>query len=339
MKRPTLRDIAEKAGVSHVTVSMALRDHPRIAEETRERIKKIARQIGYRPDPVLAALNVYRCESRKPKYQATLAWLNFHRIPVKEHGFECHMFKGAQERCDELGYLLEEFQIEKLGISLNQLSRILYSRNIQGVIFAPQSRSMRQIGLKEFAWNQFSVISLGFSLMSPKLDVVIDGQYRAARLVVQKLKSLGYRRIGFVTDADYNERTDGNLLGGYLCEQFRFPLENRITPLILDSVDDPAPLREWFQCYQPDAVFDVNGYLSQNLTPKELGRCGIATHGNWGGGCAGVDQNIPLIGRVAVNELVAMIHANIQGIPAVPRRILVEGTWVDGGLGPRAAFQ
>ncbi len=43
----TIKDIALKAGVSHSTVSRALRDHPAISAKTKAHIKKIARELGY----------------------------------------------------------------------------------------------------------------------------------------------------------------------------------------------------------------------------------------------------------------------------------------------------
>ena len=43
---PTIKDIAEKCGVSYTTVSRALSGHPYVKDETRERIIKIARQMG-----------------------------------------------------------------------------------------------------------------------------------------------------------------------------------------------------------------------------------------------------------------------------------------------------
>ncbi|WP_251545626.1 LacI family DNA-binding transcriptional regulator [Limosilactobacillus caecicola] len=46
----TIRTIAEKAGVSTSTASRALNDNPRISKETRDNIKAIAKQLGYRPD-------------------------------------------------------------------------------------------------------------------------------------------------------------------------------------------------------------------------------------------------------------------------------------------------
>src|SRR5687767_13754310 len=74
-RRPTIRDIAKIVGFSHSTVSEALRDHPSIPEKTREKIRKVADQIGYRFDPMLSALSSYRWKGYQPSHQGTLAWL------------------------------------------------------------------------------------------------------------------------------------------------------------------------------------------------------------------------------------------------------------------------
>src|SRR5690606_18100520 len=55
-RRVTLSDIAKQAEVHVTTVSLALRNHPRLPERTRKRIQKIAEELGYQPDPVLQAL-------------------------------------------------------------------------------------------------------------------------------------------------------------------------------------------------------------------------------------------------------------------------------------------
>jgi LacI family transcriptional regulator len=67
-RRPTHQDIATIACVSQVTVSLALRSHPRIPESTRKRIEAIARQIGYRPDPMLSSLVAYRNSVKDSSY-------------------------------------------------------------------------------------------------------------------------------------------------------------------------------------------------------------------------------------------------------------------------------
>lgn len=49
MRNITIKDIAVHLGISHPTVSRALRDHPAIRKETRELVKKTARELGYIP--------------------------------------------------------------------------------------------------------------------------------------------------------------------------------------------------------------------------------------------------------------------------------------------------
>ena len=51
--KPTIKTIAEMAGVSHVAVSKALRGHPDISKETTARIQKIANDVGYIPTLLL----------------------------------------------------------------------------------------------------------------------------------------------------------------------------------------------------------------------------------------------------------------------------------------------
>lgn len=340
MKRPTQRDIAELAGVSHVTVSLALRNHPSIPEKTRKAIKKIAQRIGYRPDPALSSLIAYRHESVRAKYHATLAWIDFQDDPTPMT-FNRLLFQGAKKRAGELGYELEMFSPAKMGIGFSRLSKILYARNIQGVLLGPQARKIAHINLKSFAWDQFSCIAYGFSLISPKLDVVIDAQSRSARLAVRKLKALGYRHIGYVSSLEMDERTDGNFLAGYLSEQRRLPKKNQIPPLMVHHDQNSArkqQCRKWYLRYKPDAVLDTDYIFAYDvLTPEELRRCAIATIGlPWNRDFfAGIDQKVPLIGHVGVDEVVALIQTNRRGIPMVPRRILVEGCWVDGPSAPR----
>jgi DNA-binding LacI/PurR family transcriptional regulator len=49
--RPTLEDVAQSAGVSRALVSIVMRDVPGASEATRERVRRAAEEIGYRPDP------------------------------------------------------------------------------------------------------------------------------------------------------------------------------------------------------------------------------------------------------------------------------------------------
>lgn len=54
--RISIRDLAELAGVSRTTVSLALRDNSKVAAETREMIQRLAREHDYRSHPAVNAL-------------------------------------------------------------------------------------------------------------------------------------------------------------------------------------------------------------------------------------------------------------------------------------------
>jgi LacI family transcriptional regulator len=55
-ERPTIKDVAERAGVSIATVSRALNDKGDVSEPTRERVREVARSVGYTPDPTARSL-------------------------------------------------------------------------------------------------------------------------------------------------------------------------------------------------------------------------------------------------------------------------------------------
>jgi len=51
--RPTIRDIGRETGFHYSTLSLALRDHPRIPDSTKQIIREAAQELGYRPDATL----------------------------------------------------------------------------------------------------------------------------------------------------------------------------------------------------------------------------------------------------------------------------------------------
>jgi DNA-binding LacI/PurR family transcriptional regulator len=56
VQRITIRDVAARAGVSYQTVSRVLNDRPDVAEETRQRVKQVVAELGYRPNRAAKSL-------------------------------------------------------------------------------------------------------------------------------------------------------------------------------------------------------------------------------------------------------------------------------------------
>lgn len=58
--RPTIKEVAERAGVSIATVSRALNDKEDVSAETREHVRAVARSVGYSADPMARSLATQR---------------------------------------------------------------------------------------------------------------------------------------------------------------------------------------------------------------------------------------------------------------------------------------
>ena len=117
--KATLQDVAEASGVHRTTVSLALRDHPRIPQATRDKVKATAARLGYQINPLVAALMQSR-RLGKPVKHMTLAYVT--NYPTRYGWKPVHhdrpdFFPGAVARARELGYNLEDFWLAEPGMT------------------------------------------------------------------------------------------------------------------------------------------------------------------------------------------------------------------------------
>lgn len=335
-RRVTQQDIAKAAGVHRSSVCLALQNHPNIPEKTRARIRKIAERLGYAPDPMLSALAMYRNRRRPRAFQGTLAWLannvppfDWRRIPIFRQNYE-----GAVERARTHGYGVEIFDLQNPPVSAKRLAGILQSRNITGLLVAPQPRPNSEL---DFPWEDFSAVSFGFTLARPGLHCVVATQYRATLQTVQRMRALGYRRIGFASSGVQDDRVNHNSLAAYLAEQLLHGEEPLVLPMG-PEVAAPRTLRSWIKRSRIEAAvvsLDVRDALAADgfVFPRDLAvACPMMFDRE--GSLSGVCENSALIGAAAVDFLVAMIQRGERGVPAFPQRILIEGEWVAGSTCP-----
>src|SRR5215217_2072631 len=141
-RRVSLREIARQLGVSHVTVSLALRDSPQISAAMREKVKQLAEELGYRPDPMLSALSSYRLGKVEPSFRAVIGWINSWPEPeqLRAHEEFDAYWKGASTAAGKLGYQLEEFRVGK-ALSPARLHQILSTRGVQGLLLPPHAET------------------------------------------------------------------------------------------------------------------------------------------------------------------------------------------------------
>jgi LacI family transcriptional regulator len=330
--RPTLRDIAEKTGFHYSTVSLALRDHPRIPGQTKALIREAAAALGYQPDAMLSALCAYRLSKKPSREQTVIAWITNHRKRTGWRLSACtrDYFEGASQRAKERGYLLETFWLAEPGMNEPRLSRILWTRGIQGVLLPPQE----QLSSIHLSWDNLSAVTFGYTLVHPRLHLVSNHEYRTMGTLFAELEKRNYQRVGLVNLREHDKRVDNNWLAAYLVEQSRFQSEHQIPPLVLEQWNSKTFL-SWVQRYRPEAIVTRLTEVLRTLrragfrVPEDIG---VAYHTlDEKSSCvSGMKKNSFQIGVMAVDLLIDMIHRNERGIPARPYLMMVEGSWVEG---------
>ena len=336
-KRITIYDIAAKVGVSHATVALALRNHHRISEKRRKQVQRVAAEMGYAPDPMLAALANYRAQIQPTKMQNAVVWLNHWEQPErlrKLREFDAY-WRGAETAARRFGYRLDEIRWEP-EFSAKRFEQILLTRAIRGVLIPPHP-TVPDWG--NFDWNKFSVIRFGLSVPTPDSHLVTADQLRAVLMAVRKISELGYQRIGLVIPEDYDRRLGGNFIGGFAAAQEFYNLAV-LPPLLTEEgfyTTEPAKgsrlLRQWLTRHTPDAVLTSVSSLPEMIRslgyriPKDIAVAGTGIDVPVD---ASIDQHSEAIGRMAVEMLVSQINLNERGEPADPARILIESRWRNG---------
>src|SRR5690606_8938456 len=131
------------------------------------------------PDPALSALSHYR-HGKASAGSAILAWLsNWPKREDWRNELWVHHFTGASRRAKELGYQLEHFWLREPGMSWARREQMFKTRNIRGLVVAPQPIPHRPIQL---TWSRYAAVTIGYSLQSPALHTVTSFHFRSMGL-------------------------------------------------------------------------------------------------------------------------------------------------------------
>ncbi len=330
----TMSDVGKAAGVSQTAVSLALRNDPSIPRATRERIRAVARKLGYQPHAGISSLMAQIRSKRPRKYRPTLAAVTdwpelseYRRYPTWRLQWE-----GARQRAKELGYALEEFGMGRNGMSAARVSKVLQARGIEGVIVFPLS-SGSSLSLP---WEKFATVAIGYTLESPLLHRVVTAHFDSVLIALEQLRARGYQRIGIVLDEQLNLRVHRSWLAAFCAFGFE---KGRIAPKAIASLPAAGAktaLGRWLRSYRPDAVLCGGAYpIRQWLrdlgmsAPEDIGiACLAALLPDEG--CACIDEDWHHVGSAAVDGVVGQLSRGERGIPSRPVLSVIRGEWIDG---------
>lgn len=329
-KEPTYREIAKRAGVSIATVSFALRNRPKVSEQTRRRIKSIAAECGYRPNPMVTALmSQHRRRAGRQQMRAIIVSFSPGWVPEEEGGHStfARFRDGERAACDETGFILEGMLWGQFEESSRRVFSQLRSRGVPGVVF--RGGTVPEWCLS--GWDNYAFAALGSPIRSINAHLSMADIYGNAWLVMDELASLGYRRIGFVLHRSLraNHRALSAYMGWVEINGYETP-----SPLIVDHWQ-PDVFLQWFKQGQPDVIVVSSGepidYLSAAgfRIPGDVGIAHLDLDDSWKH-LAGVRQNNFETGRAAVHLVIDQINRNVFGVPEHPRSVLVKGDWLAG---------
>lgn len=337
-RRVTLRDIAAEMGISHVTVSKALRNLSGVSDALKVKVEAKADTMGYVADPLLSSLSRYRSSSHNKPIQSVIAWINPWEVParLRQHHNEFDLYwQGARDCARRLGYQLESFNTSET--PLLRLQSIFKARSIQGILIPPIGEGAMDLG--QIDWSSFAAVRLGRAASGLKMHYVGSAQIANAMMAFERTRDLGYQRIGFVCEY-WATRYFG---AGYSWAQRALPEASQLPLLALNPEDSferqQVAFDVWLKENQPDAIITDNSEtleMLQNLgysIPRDVGLATTSVHDTTID--TGIDQSPYEIGRAAVRMLTALIAEKSFGQPEQCNETLIEGKWIDGPMLPR----
>ena len=328
-----MRSLARELGVSHTTVSDALRGKGRVDPATVARVLRAARAAGYRRNPLAAAVMSELRRSRGATFRGVLAAVDLVEPQRSDpHGvFHSELVVGARARAATLGFKVELFVVGVAGMTVHRLDGILQSRGIHGVLVLP---SWHMPDWSALDWSRYAAVYTDYVIDRPPLHCVCCNHYRSMMALLARLVARGYRRPGLFIERERDGRTQRRFSAAFRSfQESEAGLE--VVPMLSPEVRQREEFMAWFRRHRPDVVLShftetiawmeacgakvpaQHGFVSLNLIYKKQP-------------CAGLDQQPHELGARAAELLIAQLQRNELGIPEWPTTTTIAARWVEG---------
>jgi len=353
----TIRDLAAATGYSIATISLALRNHPRISKATREKILAISRQLGYRANPMMAAHWETVRGRRVPSFQSVIAILtDWETSPrMASNPWIRPAFQAMGDRANRLGYKTEEFSLtapewKSASCPHRACLESLKARGIYAIInMLPAHPAKWSETPRLFSDFATAIVCLESNYIEHSMSGLRRVPFHRANpdhygnmlILLEELQRLGYRRPGF-----WPNTWDEARFGGEATAAFNFwiqslPPKDRLPVQWTKWKIDP-PLAQmkkqflqWLPKARPDVVicqmFEVREWIEEAgfAIPDEIGLA--HTHlGPPEAGWTGIDSRLPEIASTAVDIVTSDLQRNERGLPNIAKDVRIVGQWIPG---------
>ena len=343
LESPTIETIAKRACVAKSTVSLALRNSPKLLEATRMKIQGIAHDLGYKPNPLVSAQMAHIRRSKPLKKVTTIGFLNTWYDEARKKRIKWEVMgrfhRGVKKRSEELGFQFEPLEFDTSVFSRKRIEQILESRNIDGIVLSPLKRSTAEF---EIDWSPYALASIGYFESFGNIHRVFYDNFKSTEMVLEIAQARGYKRIGFITNREGEKRAGRLWSAGFLEFQSRcIPDEDQIPMLRLDSAEaelahtEIKRIENWYREYKPDIIVSFLNRAYDCLesiglrSPEDFGYISLL----WSkelGDVAGYCQCMEKVGATAVDIVADRLFQNNRGMPDYPSSTLLTGEFIEG---------
>lgn len=331
MGKPTLKIVAERAGVSVSAASLALRGQGQLSPKTVARIREAAEELGYLPNPVVASLASRRFRQNRqfegtPVVVLDCAGFSQRRPHVSQYA------ETLRQTASELGYvasILMESEVERY----RDLPKVLFSRGVQGVVVTGEPNP--DLFTDHDLWSKFSLVQCGRFRRASPLHMVRSNVFQSVMLSFEKAIEYGYHRIALglgmhrpVLEDDESRLAAVEALMGLYPERLVSPY--------LGQIGDHQAVVDWVRALEPDVVVGFTHCEAKALSeagfaiPGELGFLALHLPEQKATTVSGLNQQRQEIARQSVFLLDQLIRHNDRGIPEKPFQLLIPSVWVEG---------
>lgn len=251
-KYVSLKDLAEELSVSVSTVSRALKDHPDISLEMRQRVKELAEMRHYSPNPL--AMGLLKQETRMIGVI----------VPDIITHFYASIIAGIESVARENGYfVLISSSNESTQKEIESVENLLKAR-VEGFIVCLSKQTTSYDHFKGLLKRNIPLVFFDRTCLENEVSCVTVDNREASRKVVHHFYQQGYRRVAFISGPDYlnisKERIAGYYDGLNDCNL-------QIDPELLVKCDlstdsaRAAMNRLLSLSNRPDAVYGINDFV------------------------------------------------------------------------------
>ncbi|MDF3131209.1 LacI family DNA-binding transcriptional regulator [Kiritimatiellaeota bacterium B1221] len=331
-----MQTIADVIGCSKNTVSCALRNDSRISDKMKAEVRRVAKELGYRPNPLVSAHMQSLRKTHASAQAVNLAFLHSSAGEErwKERSFSVELFRGAEERASSLGYQLTPVWGAAPNMSSARLGSILKARGVRGLLI-PLVEDTRL--LRELNWDDFASAAMGFSLSDPPLHRAATFYQHAVPDALQYLQQAACARLGIIYSPKLKQQFDfaweaGAAIAAAQCRHQKVPMY-----ILRRDRIQPQSLLKWLRQYQIDGLISAGtrgigwtvGKIREQLPAAFRHLSVLAERWEMDEGFVSgyYDRDWAGIGAAAVDLVVSQLYRNEYGIPAKQKTLLIEGEW------------